>query len=1078
MRSLSGHRFLVALLHEGVGCSMSRKSRKRPRIALIVLAVLIVLGAIAVWRVLDRLPATAVAELERSLPFIAEVEAADFSWPGTVTLRNVTLSRKTDRSQIAAINRIECRSSLRELLAARLRIDSLLIDGVVLSLRESDKSVQGGHGGSLPDYPIQVRGLSAYIRKGEGAGAGSWPSISGVAFTLEPQASGCLALEGSGDSAAMERFRITGVLGGSLLDSRISVTFPRVTLEPGVRSMLPEQATAAWAKLAPSGVASLSGELSWTSNSTGAGAQFGLKWRLSVNGAAFRPPGLLDPITDVSAVVEGTADDFTIVQAAGRYRSARLTGRGHSSRRTAALGARLIANVRDLEPTAEIVALFPKNARTAIEDLHIDGGKLDVDVELELTAAGDPRTNGQLSPDFVRANISFRDCSAKPRWFPYRLTRTTGTISIGPEEMIITSPITGWHGGGMIRFTGTVGLVDNGHGSDLVVEANDILVDKELNDAIAAVRGNVGSVWRRLSVQGGELDAVFTWNGLFGRSANARTTLRIAADGCSASFDALPYRVTGLTGQVDVHSDKVTIKDLTGWHGGATLRLSGWLDTRTDHDDLSIEIRGSNVALDTDLAAALDPEARKLWDAAEPAGVADLTVILSPPTIKGAGPDMRVNAMLKDCSARVPVADKWLPLTAITGHLESFGDVFRATALSARCLGGSLTANGLLIRSEQLTKIKGELTGSNFSIAELIPILPPETAEQVRRLDPSGKLDIRKLSLDVIKQQGQSPDLQYAATLSLHDARLSIPMSAGDDNGNKTASPLFLSEIAGTLNIENQRGHVTTGSFELDKVRVDKGTMSNVVGNFKRTGPMFAIEDIRGDMYGGHIEAAFKGATDLLFFSGHARAAGMDVARLCRETGLTDQPVWGELRGTTQFNAERVMHGAKDATWRLSGSGAVHIDRADLGSTPLLKSVLDYKTFLMGGQSVIESASLEFGIGFRKLTIDNLLLTGPTLRARGVGSVEYGKDSKLDMYFYRKAKGSLLPNIPVIDLLGRGLNWVVDRIQNQIVVVRVTGTLRDPVVSAALLKDIGETLRRSIVFGVWEEQKEETDTTP
>ena len=76
-------------------------------------------------------------------------------------------------------------------------------------------------------------------------------------------------------------------------------------------------------------------------------------------------------------------------------------------------------------------------------------------------------------------------------------------------------------------------------------------------------------------------------------------------------------------------------------------------------------------------------------------------------------------------------------------------------------------------------------------------------------------------------------------------------------------------------------------------------------------------------------------------------------------------------------------------------------------------------------------------------------------------------DMAIDLYFYRKRRGSLLPNIPVIELIGKGLGWVVEKVQNQLVVVHAGGTLTEPEISAILLKDASEKARQYIIFNVW-----------
>jgi len=962
-----------------------RKARKRRRrlIAFLVL-VLVVIGLLVLHA---RLPRIAKGALEKAFPVLADVGKASFSWPGTITLEDVTLRRTSDNSRLCSIKRIVARCRLRSLLAARIGLDSLEIEGVLLSLRRGDDSLLRGTG-RVPGHPIQVRGLSAEIRREEGEDPGPWLDVSGVAAVLQPQASGCMSIEGSGSSSAMGRFRLTGILGGKVLDSRVTATFPRVPIGPDIRGILPKEAADVVAKLDPAGEAELTAELFVPRGRKKTGAGLDVKWRLSLSGVSLKLPQLSDRITGINATVEGTAKDFVVTDATGSYQSALLSGRAHSLPAEGSVGLRARAQARDLRPTADVLKLLPPKARKEVERLHIGGGRLDLDLELRLPSLRKGPDGSPPKVDFVRADLSLRDCSATPEWFPYKLEKITGKLSIGLDELVVTSPLVGWHGAGSVRMTGTIGVSKKRAYSEIVIEAKDIGVGADLEKGIGALGPETLKILRSYSVKGGTVDAELNIRGSLAKGAERDWAVRLSFDGCSATFGGFPYALTGLTGQVDIGPTRVFVQHLTGWHGDATVRLSGWTDARRDHNEMNIQVRGTNVLLDDDLAAALRPESRKTWDRFRPSGVADIDVVISTPTRKDAGVDVRLSVLLKGCSARAPAGERWVPLADITGRLEAFGDVVRLTGFKAKCLGGRAVIDMTVIEADGLTKLQGELAGDGFSAEKLIALLPADAARKTLFLAPSGKVGIGKLSFDVIQRPGEKPDVQYRCAGELRDARIAIPMAgAAGEPDDAQDGRLALSEISGRFDIENERGRAATGTFRLDQVRLLHGTMRNVVGRIKKTGPLFAFEDVRGEMYGGRVEASFKGAADLLFFTGHARVIGMDVARLCRETGLTNERVWGNLEGIVQLSGERVVREGKAPVWRLDGSGSFQIDRANLGRTPLVRSIFSYKTFLLGAKPVVEGAKLDFEIDSRQLKIHKMVLSGPAVRTRGVGTL-------------------------------------------------------------------------------------------
>ena len=1054
-------------------------------VGLLVAAAIVV--AMGVSHFLDRLPVTAAEALEKQLDYDVHVDAASVSWPGKITLENVTLRRRTGPERVASIGRVEAQCSLAELLAARIRVESLIIDGVDLRLNESDFKPREGPAPELPDHPIQVRRLNLVITKGQGPDARKWLDFSDVGLTLEPQGAGCLALAGSGNSRALGRFRVDGILGGNLLDSRLNIVCPRVPLGAKLRGVLPPQATTVWDRIEPSGEAALGVELSWPSDPRDAPQAVDLRWQVSAQNASARIRPLPAPITKVSALIEGTAEELRVRDLTGWYRSALLSFQGTSLRRDGVPGFRLAGRIRDLEPNDDVVGLFSGYVKTAIDELNLgqgpdgaqvtDRGKVDVDVELRFTVPNDQPPDDWMVPHFLRATVCLRDCSATPDWFPYHLTKVTGAFNVGLDDLVITSPIVGWHGNGTLNITGTVDFNNKRGGSEITVEGHALAVDSPLGKAVQTGNARAYDAWKSCGIKNGTgtIDATLKLNGSLGPEGECDWDLQLALGGCTMTHPDFPYVLTGLTGRVHANPDQLRLTNIHASHGDTPVTLSGWIDGRPGSEKLNLTIRATDVKLDRDLKQACDAESRKLWDQLEPAGTVDLDVLLSTPTRAGQGPDLRITAAMKDCSGKLPIGDKWLPVSGITGTVESFGDVHRFTDASGKCLGGQAqNVAGVFINTKDIMKLKCEFTGDNFSVGDFVSKLPKETEDLLKPLSPSGKFTVRKCSVDVLQRPGQGVDLQYSYTADLRDVRLSIPGSdpepADAKPGNAAGFPL--SEINGRLQVENLRERVAIGSFALDTLRLLDGTLHNVAGRFRKTGPIFALEGVRGQMYGGEVEASFKGATDLSFFTGQARATGINVAKLCHETGLTRARVWGDLRAGLQLTGWRRAGRRRRPGWRLSGSGTIDIDRANLGETPLVQSILDVKSLLIDRSSVIESASVDFEIDSRKLWVNKILLSGAALSTRGVGWVKYASATELDLYFYRKAKGSLLPDIPFLDIIGKSLNWVVDKIQNQLVVVHVTGTFKNPVASTAVLKDLQDHLKQYILINVKEEEEE------
>jgi len=1045
-----------------------RKTRRRRRRRLILCLVIVLI--IAGFMLLQaRLPRLVERALEKAYAVDASVGGASLSWPGAVTVSNIELRRASDTTRLGSIGRAEVSLRLRDLLAGRIRPDSLDIEDVQLLLRKGDEEIRRGKG-SPSDYPIKVTRLTTEV-EGPWTGSGRGLVFSGVAFALQPQASGCLSVEGSGWNSAVGPFRLSGVLGGDVLDTRVALSFSEVPLGAELREVLPKPVAEAVENLDPVGGAALTAVVSVPRDGkTSDGPEF--EWRMTLRGVSISVPRLDQRLTDVRASIEGSTTEFTVSEATANYRSALLSCNAHSVPSAGSIGLRLSARARDVSATPDLLPLLPPRAREAIEKLNVSGGQLDIDLEMRLPSLSRTKDGQPPRPDFVRADVSLRNCSATPDIFPYPLSRITGRVSVGLDKLVVTSPIVGWHGDGSVKLTGTIALRRSA-GSDIVVEARELAVDDALTRAISAVGKPVAEAWNTYSLEGGTLDALISSRRPpGGKKEDTDWSVRLSFDGCSASYRGYPYALTGLTGGVDIRPGRVFVKNLTGWHGRATVRVSGWADIGKERKDLRLQIRGTNVPLNEDLAAGLPAEARKTWDRFRPTGAADIEVVVSTPTREGKAADVRVDAALKGCHAQIPAGDKAVPLTDVKGRLEVHGNVIRLTGLSATCLGGRATTSAIIVRAGDVTKLQGELVGGGFSVEEILGLLSEDSAQRAGFLHPSGTLNLPNLRFDVIQHPGRPLDIEYECAGELRNAQVAIPTVGVGGEDWAPGGELKLSEITGRFDINNERGRAAAGTFKLDQLRVLNGTMRNVTGRMRKTGPVLTLEQVRGEMYGGRIEADFRGAADLLFFNTQVRVIGMDMARVASETGLTGERVWGYLEGGLQLSGERVARPDGDATWRLTGGGSFQIDRANLGKTPLVRSVLSYKTFLLGEEPVVRAAKMDFEIDSTRLKLHKIALVGSSGSTRGVGVIDYGGDRAIELYFYRRREGSLLPRVPVIHLIGKGLNWAVDKIQNQMVIVKVTGTLKEPKVTPVVLKAAREQVQRYIIFNLWEQERE------
>ncbi len=1175
---------------------LARRPRRRYRWVLCSLAILIAVLAVAVavvlWSAPRWLPPLAIEELEQNFPFEAQIETARLAWPGSATLEGVVLVRPEDDSRVATVRRITASTDLASLLLARVRLRSVVIDGVELSLREKDLDlIEDEPPERPPQYTVMVRNLTADIfRDGGDTAAEPWLRFEDVEIDLVPRDVARTEVTASGYSRAFRPFRAWGVIGGAGLASHLTVSFPRIELGPTVRDVLPVEIQEVWDRASASGTASLTVEMDMAARGGGqAGQQPDLSWRLRLADGTVAPDELPHPLEEINATLEGDLHRARITRATGTYRSSVFAGSGHTLRHEGRPAVRLSGRVRRLQPWPEMYHFLQPNIKDAIGRVGLVDGQLDADVEAGLFIGGDePNKRDPIAPYFLRASVHLRAGIFEPAEIPYRLTRANGAFVVDTEALTFTSPVIGRLGKGTVRVSGRVGLTDAPDGTALTVHVTELPVDADFEKAVESVSPEGYAELLRYDVQGGEVEAAIevkghigaveeidwtlkaildgadvtaelfplpltdvsgrfrvrpdriTWNQVVGRHGTGRVTLAGEADllnpgrlefyaevrdlpvnqaleraleafdeqayhyfrkygveGGAVNVDAsyrgeglerddqdwfaavtlidstatptdFPYKVTDLNGLMHIRPDRVDLVRTTGRHNDAPVSAEGWV--RIDQPDMRVDIRADNIRFDKE-SFLVAPSIRELdLHRLEPEGRADLHIRVSGPSREGMPDELRITAELKGCSARLPIGEKWLAATNIRGSVTYEGNTVRFRDIRAKSLGGMITStDGLLIITDEMSWLTGEVTGDNFRLAKIIEVLPDATGDAVRALSPDGRLTVRRCEFNLIQRPGETPDLEYAGTVEFRDVKGAIPLVNDDAEGEFPIREFAISRLSGRATVERPRGRVFQGSLVLDKVDGPFGMIHDLTADVERAGSLYSFRNVRGNMHGGLLEGELNVTGDLSSAHGHIAVSEMDVSRLNDVIRATRERVWGKMRGAVQFTARRRLDGAGQGrvpNWTMSGSGSIDIDRANLGQTALVRSIYDVPGMFAERPDLVEGATLDLLIDNEQLEVESLVIRGARLSTRGVGVIHYLEEEQLDLIFYRQAHGSLLPNIPVIYTIGRLLNQTLDVIRNELLLIRVTGNATDPSVSPILLRNVERHLQPAILADV------------
>jgi hypothetical protein len=120
----------------------------------------------------------------------------------------------------------------------------------------------------------------------------------------------------------------------------------------------------------------------------------------------------------------------------------------------------------------------------------------------------------------------------------------------------------------------------------------------------------------------------------------------------AATLRTLPYRLTDITGTVRLNGGKVTLTDVTGKHGGGTIRVSG--SGVADKTDWDLRLSAENVTVDEEFIRALPSGLQTVIDGIKMAGVVSFD--FPKLKIRQTPLNERLAAVARPAAARSPAA--------------------------------------------------------------------------------------------------------------------------------------------------------------------------------------------------------------------------------------------------------------------------------------------------------------------------------------------------------------------------------------------------------------------------------------
>ncbi len=671
------------------------------------------------------------------------------------------------------------------------------------------------------------------------------------------------------------------------------------------------------------------------------------------------------------------------------------------------------------------------------------------------------RDPGPEARTTATTEVDIHEASVVLSLFPYPLRVTGGRLRIDPSRVVMRDiQAEGLHGGAA-TLDGSVGF-DHRQGvqvqPDVDITASDVPIDELLFDALPQPQDQ----WVRKLHPTGRMH--IAGNIYSGADDQPDMDLKIDLADVRMQPGGGAFGLEQVAGRINLSLDGVQLEQITGRRGRSTIQLDGralW----TDPNDLTVALQARAQELDfsdplLDLVRPfidVDPQWGRLIESYDPAGRFD--VDLAYDTTADAPERLRLTVLPGSFAATY--AGKRYAFDQTAGRVIVRDDRVVLDGVSAEIEDGNIAVSGA-IGLEPARRADLAVTARGGSISrQLLGVLPESIAQLVESLEAEAAYDVRLSEVTVRPDAAPGrPRLRVRGEARLRDGACNLGLPVTDFNGTidldavvhagRAWPTLDLAVNAKRLKLADRRVSDFTARF----VSADD---SGLVVVPRMRGAMFdgviggsgSIDLERGG-YGFHLALS---EVDLATFM----AAG-DRRRIAADAAPTDPPAPSTPADPAQamsgkLSAAFSIEGRSDKPQSLRARGDIQIRDAELYDLPLSLGLLQVTHLALPTSRSFNKAQISYYMQDGRIHFERLALESPTMRLAGEGSMDYTSGA-LDLTLTSSNPAGLDLG-PVTDL--------IDGLRNELVTIRITGTLDEPVSRVQQLSGITQAWQD--VFG-------------
>jgi hypothetical protein len=640
--------------------------------------------------------------------------------------------------------------------------------------------------------------------------------------------------------------------------------------------------------------------------------------------------------------------------------------------------------------------------------------------------------------------------------WPYPLIGRSGELTIGPDAVVLDriklAGLTG--GGGDIE-----GRLERPTDQTLIPQMTITDIRLPVDELLLASIPKPQDRWARDVHLRGELKAHGRIFQREDRRPEDEDSIDFVFDAKVTDATATPFDgrfyIEDVAGAFTLTRSDLTISELTGKRGEASLSLSGGIDWADGTPDFTIDAAATSLPIDP-VALDLVPEnlaAHKqlttLFETHEPAGQTDLSL-----TWSNDGQRDRFAAVLKPNTLRFTLNDTRIDLSEMSGRVKVTPGLIELDQLAASFEHGRGQVSAALGLSEEPTHALSFSVQSDRLDATTRALLPPAVLTVIDGLALDGGYRIDGARLNLRPAATDKPTADFAAVIHLDDAEAQVGVP--------------ITDLDGQLGVKLTARHDQPYPFiDLDlqaRRLVANGRVVEPMTLRMRSGrglDAVVIREMRGTVYGGTLVGRgliTLGAEPRYAFDLSLHEAALEPFVQSDQDWQPPAPPNGQndtlLPKPLQrrddvglLSAGLTIEAPLYDPAQRQGRGALEIRDARLFERPLSLALLQAANLSLPRASAFDRVSSRFLVVGDDVQFDSLSFDSPAVSITGSGTMHF-PTRRLDL--------TMVNRNPAAWDLGP-LNELYNTLKDELIAIRVRGTLDAPEAELQSFRNVRRT---------------------